>query len=615
MKFLEKMTVLCFYLLLCAISLSMYQHIHEFSEWVSVKDATCSDEGQIMRTCWCGEQETKLTEIKNHTITAEIDCVSPRECTACGKILEEPQGHNYKISEVDPTCVENGYTMYTCDCGDAYQGDEIPSTGHTFGSETDCETAQACTVCGATLSVALGHTPGAEADCENAQVCTVCGAILNAALGHIPGAETCTLPQTCTTCGKLLADAKGHCYTAVVTPPTYAQIGYTTYTCVCGHEYRDDYVPVKDSYEYVCLEAERVANEVRSHQNENTFSFIAISDMHYTEYWASIAESCLHAGQGMELVRQQVDIDFAVSLGDMTWGSSMDPIITTQEMGVSEILQANLIIEKAFAGIPNFRLIGNHDNLVYNYTTNGAYLSGSELFPMFGAYNEGAVYPSDETDGYCYRDFDEWKLRVICVNTTEDTANNPFDGTNMYVSPAQIQWFADTLDMSEKENASEWSILIFSHAPVEQMAATRMSEILEVYIEGTSYSGYYEGTLISCDYSGKNDATVIANVHGHNHNFQVDYLRKFNDDQTATTPIPARRICVPNACYLRSNERGMNDGPDLWDIEYGEEVTYEKTRDTPQDTAFSVFTIDPVEKKIYVTNYGAGYDREIDYSV
>ena len=363
---------------------------------------------------------------------------------------------------------------------------------------------------------------------------------------------------------------------------------------------------------YVQDEAERVSQNVYSHQNANTFSFLAVSDMHFSENWASIVESCMHAGQGMDLVRKGVNIDFAVFLGDATWGSSVQPVITTQEMGIAEIRQVNKYIEPAFRGIPNFRTIGNHDNLVYNYDTNGAYLSGDKLFPLFGAYNRGATYPANKAGGYCYRDFDEWNLRIICLNTTEDSANNPADKANIYSSPAQLQWFANTLDLSAKSNATKWSILIFSHTPLEMVSGTRMSKILEAYVNGTTFSDSTEGVTISYNYSGKNKATVIANIHGHNHNFQVDYIRKYVSSNT-TTPISIKRICVPNACYMRSNERGQNGATDLWDIEYGETITYDKVRNTAQDTAFNVFTIDPVARKIFADCYGAGYDREINY--
>lgn len=376
---------------------------------------------------------------------------------------------------------------------------------------------------------------------------------------------------------------------------------------------------------YVQEEAERVAKKVYSHQNANTFSFLAISDMHYHTQNAQIIKSDIHAGQGMDLVRKGVNIDFAVCLGDTSWGSGIegDSYRATMDIILAELRSANKCLDSAFRGIPNFRTIGNHDNVVYNHTINGGdYLDGNELFPLFGAYNRGAVYPDDKSGGYCYRDFDDWKLRVICVNTTDNHANNPTANANIYVSPAQLQWFANTLDLSSKSDANKWSILIVSHTPIEMVSGSRMSKILEAYGKGTTYSDSTEGVAISYNYSGKNKATIIANVHGHNHNYQVANLRKLTD--TSTSPYttqeisPAvKRICVPNACYSRMNERSTNGTVDQWDIEYGDSTPAgNKIADSAQDTAFNVFTIDPVARKIYATNYGYGgeaYDRVIDY--
>ena len=92
----------------------------------------------------------------------------------------------------------------------------------------------------------------------------------------------------------------------------------------------------------------------------------------------------------------------------------------------------------------------------------------------------------------------------------------------------------------------------------------------------------------------------------------IDNLRRLVSG-TTTEAINIKRFCVPNACFERSNERGENGTVDVYDIEYGDETTYDKTQNTAKDTAFNVITIDTKSKKIYATNYGAGIDREIDY--
>jgi len=370
---------------------------------------------------------------------------------------------------------------------------------------------------------------------------------------------------------------------------------------------------------YVVEEAERVAKNVYNHQNANTFTFLAISDAHYLAADSEIVASNIHAGQGMDQVRKNVNVDFAVCLGDNSSGSGKEGSVNraTIEMGVSQIRAANATMESAFRGIPNFRTVGNHESLVFNYTFNGNdYLDSSELFPLYGAYNRGAVFHEGNKErGYCYRDFDDWKLRVICVNTSDIQDLAISDNTrDIYVSATQGQWFAETLDLSGKDNAAEWSILILSHAPLDWgPACIYLCDILKAYIEGTTCNATtHEGITISYDYAGKNAATIIGNCHGHNHNFQVDNLRRYKGNNT-TEAINLVRFGIPNACFERTNEKGENDTTEVWDIEYGEPISYEKVAGTANDTVFCVVTVDPVARKIYADCYGAGYDREISY--
>lgn len=381
----------------------------------------------------------------------------------------------------------------------------------------------------------------------------------------------------------------------------------------------------EDVESYVQEEAQRVAANVYSHQNANTFTFMAISDAHYLAADSNIVTGNIHAGQGMDLVRKHVNVDFAVCLGDNGCGSSVvgSEHRATIEKGLAEIRALNSCIDSAFRDIPNFRSVGNHDSLVYNYTfNNNDYLDASELFPLYGAYNRGAIFQDGErTRGYCYRDFDDWKLRVICMNTSDIQDLEINDKTRpICVSATQGQWFAETLDMSAKSDVAEWSILILSHAPLDWgKACIYLCDILKAYVEGgTCNAVTHDGVTITYDYAGKNAATIIGNLHGHNHNFKVDYLRKLVDGSTTTTePITVQRFCIPNACFERTNERGENgleSGSDgVFDIEYGEAISYEKTAGTAKDTAFCVVTIDTAARKIYAHAYGAGYDREIDY--
>ena len=74
--------------------------------------------------------------------------------TSCGQECE----HDYETKKVEVTCIEDGYTLYTCNlCGDSYKGDIVPSTGHqtkvsTPGYSPTCEESgmtdeYSCTIC------------------------------------------------------------------------------------------------------------------------------------------------------------------------------------------------------------------------------------------------------------------------------------------------------------------------------------------------------------------------------------------------------------------------------------------------------------------------------------
>ena len=108
--------------------------------------------------------------------------------------------HDYKVSVTEPTCTEQGYTTYTCECGDSYVDDYVDATGHSHTSE---------------ITTPATHTT----------------------IGVMT--HTCTCGDTYTETIEKIAE---HSYEAVVTEPTCTEQGYTTYTCECGDSYVDNYV-------------------------------------------------------------------------------------------------------------------------------------------------------------------------------------------------------------------------------------------------------------------------------------------------------------------------------------------------------------------------------------
>lgn len=358
-------------------------------------------------------------------------------------------------------------------------------------------------------------------------------------------------------------------------------------------------IPSRDSVvhadipDYVKTAALEVAKKVQAVRTSESIVFIAASDAHQLDTSADIVAGNLHAGMAMKALAYILPgIDFACYLGDYTAGSAT----TTLAEGRQHFAEINADIDEAFAGIPQFRTLGNHDSLQYSKAQNGSVLQASELHGMVGTYNTGAVM-GNATEGYCYRDFESKKLRVICLNTAENSEKE-------YVSDAQKLWFANTLKAVGAK--SGWNVLILSRHPLDWGGVCSLSNIVKAYVDGGSVAVSSGNTV---NFSGSNSATILAAIHGHVHCFKA---AKLNAIASGTgTEYNVWRVATPNMCFARNNEYGTNGSAEYYGIEFGEATTYNKMANSAKDTAFVVNVVNPSEQKLYSYCYGAGYDREI----
>lgn len=317
------------------------------------------------------------------------------------------------------------------------------------------------------------------------------------------------------------------------------------------------------------LEAARAAEAVLARQSENSFTFLAISDT--CESDANAAGNRL-AGEAAATVREQVDFDFAAHLGGIAESSLS---YFDRESLQCEVVDGYL--KEATADIPFFVALSSYDS-----------------YPVFPNNNPPESFYSHDLAGH--------KLRILVLNTG--------DGA---LSAAQLQWFAEALDLSEKADAEEWGILILSHMPLDFGGLLDTAGlVLDAYLKGTVLELTSEEQTIQYSFEGRNAAEIIANVHGYTRNLLADNLYLSNPKQ-GMYRSPIVRIAIPNAGSGDTNRFGTNGATDSNGIEYGEAETYEKAPGTEKATAFNVVTVDRSKKVIHCTNYGAGYDREIPY--
>lgn len=358
-----------------------------------------------------------------------------------------------------------------------------------------------------------------------------------------------------------------------------------------------DSIQHADIPDYVKTEALAVAEKVNAVRTSDSIVFIAASDAHQQDSSADIVAGNLNAAQAMKALAYILPgIDFCCYLGDYTLGASTTTIAETKQ----HIAEINADIDEAFQGIPQFRTVGNHDAGAYAVTQNGTTIPDSELFQLIGKYCEGATYGSTVA-GYCYRDFEGKKLRVICLNTSESlTADNASTG---YVSNAQAAWFAKTLKAVGAK--SGWRVLTLSHHPLDWSVVSVCSNIVKAYVEGGSIVVGGENV----NFANSNSAQFLCAFHGHVHCFKAAKLNSISGN--TPTEFNAWRVAIPNMCFSRNNEYGQNGNGEYYGIEFGEETTYNKTAGTADDTAFVVNVLNPASQKIYSYCFGAGYDREV----
>lgn len=186
------------------------------------------------------EEQSTLPAGCKH-IGGDASCSVKAVCIRCGEEYGEYAPHDYSFIVSNVTCLENGYTVYTCKtCGYSYTGNVIEATGHNYRSrviEPTCEetgrTVYTCINCGDYYSEnevpAIGHN---YVMTETLPDCVTPGYYV----------------YTCNNCGdgyKEKTDKElGHNYVAVVTLPTCSKGGYTTYACPgCNDSYVADEVP------------------------------------------------------------------------------------------------------------------------------------------------------------------------------------------------------------------------------------------------------------------------------------------------------------------------------------------------------------------------------------
>ena len=366
----------------------------------------------------------------------------------------------------------------------------------------------------------------------------------------------------------------------------------------------------RDIPTYHFVECARVFENIKNFNTaqHNSLVFGAVSDIHVyngdNTYEKKSRAGIKHASFALEMVGAMAECDFIVNLGDNCWENGIDT--DNALLGAKYSINA---LKPAFDRLVSFNLVGNHDksdNTQMQYN-------------LIGAHNDFDVSASTVIRGFGYKDFHGKKVRVIVLNTCDYL--NASGGCAL--SYEQKDFLMRALDLSGKANASSWQILLLSHIPLDWNGGDYnyygdLQTILSAYENGTtasitvnsSYaknetpSGYatYSGGKLVYNYSGKNSAKIIANIHGHVHTNKVS--------KVANTRIT--RVATANTNPDLNKSESYPDYGD-YSITSTEAAKLVKASGTAKDTSATFYCIDLDEQVIYAYGYGADIDRTIAY--
>lgn len=232
---------------------------HKYTD--TVIPPTCTERGCTVHLCSCGDKrEDSYTPPLGHNYKGGI-------CVRCGILdpnRDTQHEHDFIPTVTKPTCLTEGFTTYTCSCGECYTKDYVSAVGH----KTQLQNAKAA-------GCLTGGYTGDE-------VCTVCGKVFKQgsvifALGHDPQSVRVKAP-TCTESGYTGDLICMRCGDMTQIGTTVAAAGHKFFGGVCsvcgtkGAEAVPEFDDVKPGAFYFDAVQWAVKNGITNGTGKSTFS-------------------------------------------------------------------------------------------------------------------------------------------------------------------------------------------------------------------------------------------------------------------------------------------------------------------------------------------------------
>lgn len=313
---------------------------------------------------------------------------------------------------------------------------------------------------------------------------------------------------------------------------------------------------------YYNEEYEDTLKKLLQTQNDGTFSFLALTDIHIDyvktvadgEYWYTTPvggklPDRYNIQREIAMVVEMAnttDVDCIILGGDLVHGTE------SHDSALGELNYLAQVFQKA--KVPVISARGNHDNNDYHgkpcalqhIITNEEW-TNTLLTPLA----KGVETVHDEDDPYStyyYMDFPEKKTRVIVLDAwnypiiTTDGIHSVYsaeNGWSMYGDNAQVEWFGKVAFDAEKQG---WNYVLSTHAPVAGYSYAEGSTTINKII--TAFNKKTTTTVNGVNYDFTNyDGQMSLNISGHTH---IQSWRLLEDHLVAVNTASGRLAYYPN---------------------------------------------------------------------
>ncbi|MGG5339939.1 hypothetical protein IGJ48_002647 [Enterococcus pernyi] len=332
--------------------------------------------------------------------------------------------------------------------------------------------------------------------------------------------------------------------------------------------------------------------------NPLAFNLGIVTDSHFDEgTWRTQAYRSLKNLNNILYI--QNELDAIAALGDNVDSEHKDKSINIRNL--------ERYCERFSKGnnLNKFIVRGNHDagTLVWDTTNEGNkvfekdILTGQEQLTIFKKYinQDGKVY--DIEGQYHYKDFPEKKVRLVIIDTLDNSMTINANGTLKYTDQwslglreQQLQWIAEKA-LGTLPN--DYHVIMATHVPVQpddvEPGALKNGEMLKQLISAfvSKTSTTLVSTLedysvnLSVDFSNRNESNFVGFFAGHRH---AEYF--YTPDQ-----MGGFYSTVLDCAFVRDTSK----------------------IGTVQEDAFSVVSVNTEDRKVTILGFGRESNREYRY--